>query len=504
MHRKLIYLISLVLLFGSASVSVTAEKSKMKVGFSERDITPKPGMERPGGYGKRFHQGKPHDPCKVRAVVFDNGMMRAALVGIDVCFISHSVVEAARKEIQIQCGIAPHAVLVGASHTHSGGPTGMVQPGEYDQASDLVKKLAYELTSCADPEYLEIVRKAITDAVVEADRKRVEACACIGSGYEDKTAFNRRFRMKNGLTYTHPRFGNPDIIEPAGPIDPEVGVIGVWDTNDRFIGCVVNYACQGTTGPCGTSADWIYYLERTIRGVMGENAIVVFLNGACGDITQVNNLNPYNTDRGERSARFVGTSVGAEVLKVLSRAERGNLSPISSRVEILNISRRKPSQERVKQCIETVKKGQQGTTEWSFAKEIVMLDYIIKREPAAEFEVQAVQIGPAVFLSNPAEYFCQLGLDIKAGSPFPFTYPVSLANGIIGYVPTEEALCPHGGGYETRLTSYTNLEVKAGTKIANACIRIAKAMKPGAVPEPPKARPFVKPWDYGSVPPELK
>jgi len=431
-------------------------------------------------------------------------MMRAVLVGIDVCFISHSVVEAARKEIQMQCGIAPHAVLVGASHTHSGGPTGMVQPGEYDQAPEFVKKLAYELTSCADPEYLEIVRTAIIDAVVEADRKCVEVRACVGSGYEDKAAFNRRFRMRNGLTYTHPRFGNPDIIEPAGPIDPEVGVIGVWDTNDRFLGCVVNYACHGTTGPGGTSADWIYYLERTIRGVMGENVIVVFLNGACGDITQVNNLNPYNTDRGERSARFVGTSVGAEALKVLSRAERGNLSPISSRIELLRIPRRKPSQERVKQCIEIAQKGKKGTTEWSFAKEIVMLDYIIKREPVAEFEVQAVQIGPAVFLSNPAEYFCQLGLNIKAGSPFPFTYPVSLANGIIGYVPTEEALGPHGGGYETRLTSYTNLEVKAGTKIANTCISLAQAMKPGAVPEPPKARPFIKPWEYGSVPPELK
>ena len=107
-------------------------------------------------------------------------------------------------------------------------------------------------------------------------------------------------------------------------------------------------------------------------------------------------------------------------------------------------------------------------------------------------------------MSNPAEYFCQLGLDIKAGSPFPFTFPVSLANGIIGYVPTEEALGPNGGGYETRLTSYTNLEVKAGTKIANACIRLAKSITPGAVPEPPKAQPFVKSWEYGSVPPELK
>ena len=44
--------------------------------------------------------------------------------------------------------------------------------------------------------------------------------------------------------------------------------------------------------PAGSSANWIYYLENTIRGAMGADVPVVYLQGACGDITQVDNLSP--------------------------------------------------------------------------------------------------------------------------------------------------------------------------------------------------------------------
>ncbi len=496
------------LVLGLCSTGMCAEApAAMKAGFAERDITPEIGMERPGGYGKSYHRSV-HDPCKVRAAVFDDGTDRVAIVGIDALVIHRPQVLAARKAIQEKCGIPGEHVLIGASHSHSSGPTGMILPGQYDEAPEFERMLAYEKSSCADAGYLEKVVGAIVEAVCEADAGRVEARCGVGSGIEDTVAFNRRFRMKNGLSHTHPGQGNPDIVEPAGPTDPEVGVIGAWNTEGKLIGCVVNFACHATTSPGGISANYIYYLEQVVRGGMAaEDCVVVFVNGASGDVTQVDNLSPYRRPGAEQWARLVGGRVGAEAVKVLLSMEPGVLVPVSGRAKVWNIKRRVPNPERVKRCTELAKKTPKevGSTEWTFAKEIVLLDYLAGKEPQVEVEVQAVQVGPAVFITDPAEYFCQFGLDIKAGSPFPFTFPVSLANGCVGYVPTEEALGEHGGGYETRLTSYSNLEPTAGRQMADAGVELAKQMTPGEVPTPPPAPEFRGDgWSYGNVPPELE
>jgi hypothetical protein len=80
-----------------------------------------------------------------------------------------------------------------------------------------------------------------------------------------------------------------------------------------------------------------------------------------------------------------------------------------------------------------------------------------------------------------------------------------LANGCVGYVPTEEAFGPTGGGYETRLTSYSNLEITAGAKMRDAGITLARELTPGSVPTPPKPLPFGgKAWPYGDNRPEVK
>jgi hypothetical protein len=491
----------------------------LTVGFAERDITPDVGMQMAGDYVPTFVKGF-HDRCKARVAVFDDGRRPVVLVGLDTLVAPESVVKSAREQIHARCGIAPETVMIGAAHNHSSGPVAIVQPHEYDGASELVRHLAYDDSQVADQGYLDELARQISNAVCEAYENRIEACCGCAAGTEDKVAFTRQFLMKNGLTYTHPGQGNPDIAKPMGPIDPQVGVLGAWTRDGRFLGCVVNYTCHATTNPgdgLEASANWIYYMERVIRGAMGAEVPVVFLQGAAGNVTQVDNLSPYKYPRNTAWAEFVGGRVGAEAVKTLLTVIPGAMGPLDSRSTVLRIPRRAPSPEHVRAAYEIVKRGkpEKGSiADWVFAKEIVMLDYKIKETPIVPVEIQAIQIGPVVFIANPAELFCQAGLDIKAASSFPQTSVVAYANGAAGYVPTTDDLGPHGGGYEARLSSYTNLEKSAAAQIVKASSELIGQLHPGAMTEPEKHAPFAAGpqnakglgpnlWDYGDNPPEL-
>ncbi|HAZ64835.1 MAG TPA: hypothetical protein DCZ72_14660 [Armatimonadetes bacterium] len=79
---------------------------------------------------------------------------------------------------------------------------------------------------------------------------------------------------------------------------------------------------------------------------------------------------------------------------------------------------------------------------------------------------------------------------------------VELAGGTVGYVPGAEPFGPGGGGYETVLTSYSNLVVEAGALIVAGSLELAAELAPA--PEPPLPTPrFTGPWDYGRRGPEI-
>jgi hypothetical protein len=67
-------------------------------------------------------------------------------------------------------------------------------------------------------------------------------------------------------------------------------------------------------------------------------------------------------------------------------------------------------------------------------------------------EIQAIQLGPVALLSLPVEPFAEIGVAIKAGSPFAATLVSGYSNGMAGYLPVASAY-PEGG-YEIWVTPF--------------------------------------------------
>jgi neutral ceramidase len=427
------------------------------VGFAEADITPKLGSQSPGGMQAR-RLNEVHDPLKAVAMVIMNDTAAVALVGIDSIFISEEATAHARNAITAAIKIPGSHVLIGASHTHGGGP------------------VATCFESDADPEYVALVARRVAEAVVSAYHSLHAAELGDGFGHEPSISFNRRFLMRDGRQATHPGKGNPDIVKPAGPIDPDVGVLAARAPGGDLLGLFVNFACHLTVmGGSGFTADYVYHLRETLRRhYKNPHLPVGFLLGAAGDVTQVDNLRP-GREFGEEWSSLFGLALGAEVIQTVGRLTWRNDAEIRAVQTYVPIPIREPRD----RPSETPRLGlgSGSVADKIYARESEEVEKERAKRPIIPCEVQAIRIGDLGIVTNGAEFFCQLGLDIKAASPLVRTWVVSLANQWIGYVATPSAY--YAGGYEPRTARSAKMAPWAGQALVEGSLTALKSLSAG-------------------------
>src|SRR3954466_11741567 len=91
----------------------------LKAGVAVVDITPPPGYRMAGYYSERRNTGT-HDPLLAKAVVFQQGDVRAALVECDIVSMPAAVSSAARAQAEKSTGIPARQITVAATHSHTG------------------------------------------------------------------------------------------------------------------------------------------------------------------------------------------------------------------------------------------------------------------------------------------------------------------------------------------------------------------------------------------------
>ena len=104
-----------------------------------------------------------------------------------------------------------------------------------------------------------------------------------------------------------------EVESEAGPIDPELSVISIFDKE----GCVKAAMINFTLHPAVLvgkdwlwSKDYINYLEEHIKENIGSSEVLVFFaNGAEGNVNHIN-FRDKNQGRGFEEAKRIGEELG--------------------------------------------------------------------------------------------------------------------------------------------------------------------------------------------------
>jgi neutral ceramidase len=414
----------------SISLAVSVRAGDLHVGASAVPITPPPGTPLAGYYDPREATGV-LDDLYSKALVIEQDGVKVAVVVCDLLTLPRPTITAARRLIEEQTGIPGANVMIAATHQH----TGPVVARE--SARDRLDGGA----SAAGLRYTESLPALIAASVKEANAKLAPARLSAATGREENLSFNRRFWMRDGTVSWNPRKQHPDIIHPAGPIDPDVGVLYFDTPQSKPVATFVNFALHpDTTGGLGISADYPGVLARLLAEIKGAEMVTVFANGACGNINH-RDIKWADAQKGVAEARRIGTALAGAVAKTYPRLVPVAPAALQVRREIVKLPLAEINADDIAKAEEVMKRlGDAKTTFMEKVKAFQVLDVAARRGEPLEVEVQVIALGrDAALVSLPGEIFTELGLAIKKASPFAHTMIVELANGSIGYVPNKSA-----------------------------------------------------------------
>ncbi len=437
---------------------------EFRVGVAAVDITPPMGIPMAGYYHERGADGV-LDPLFSKALVIQAGEQRAVLVALDLIAITRAVTEQARAEVEKETGIKSQFVMISATHAHTGPELASRKRGAaVGEKAQLVA------------DYTDRLPALIEQSVARANGALQPARLSLAKGRCEHLACNRRYYLRDGTVGWNPGKLNPNIVSPAGPVDPEVEILYVEPpaaaAPTRSVATYVNFAMHpDTTGGSKISADWPGALGRVLAGYHGSNHLTLVGNGTCGNINHVDTSWRW-PNGGPLEQNRIATILGAAVFQAYKELKPVSGGELRARSEIVELPLPEVSPEQLAEAKKTVAevKDDRGGNFMKLVRAHRVLDVAGREGQPQRVEVQVIALGrDAAWVGLPGEIFVELGLAIKKRSPFAHTFVVELANENLGYIPDrrsfsegnyepESARCAPGSGEKLVDTACTLLE----------------------------------------------
>jgi hypothetical protein len=454
------YLLCLPVLIG-----LSLFPADLRVGRAKVVITPPLGAAMGSSYGLTPAKSVADD-LHAKALVLESGGVKAALVACDLISIQKSLVAGARRLIEQRTGLRGNQVILSATHCHAG-----------PQMHPLFLALAGGPAEQLGKQYVADLPGHIAEAVrlAEADLQPARASAAVV--HEDAVVFNRRFLLQDGTVRMNPGRLNPAIVRPVGPVDPDLSVVYFETPSGQALASFVNYALHvAIVGGSQISADYPGYLSRYLAAVKGPGMLTLFTNGMSGNINHLDVSDPKPLSGHAASAR-VGAILAAGVLRAYQQLQPIGPARLRSRTEKVLLPTPEFTPAEVERARATFSRyGKPGAPSFD---EVVhawkVLDVAELGGAPLETEVQVIALGDELgWVGMPGDAFVELGLGVKANSPFPFTIVSEQSgSGAISYVPNRKAF-PEGA-YEVISARFSP---GGAERLVDAAVRLLLEMRP--------------------------
>lgn len=445
----------LVIVFISFQSFIVAQTDEFRIGVASKIINPELGsLVQAATKVTRATEIK--GDLEANGLYLSKGEFQLLMVSCDLGGLESPFVIEVREAMGVASGIPPRNIII--TCTHARGPS--------------LLKTNYLMP--LDTVYMNRLKVWLIDLAKEA----VESAQPGRIGWaKDELAlgYNRRLTWADGK---HTMFGNPnrsDFNGLEGPNDHQHTVIFAEDLKGDLISILYN----------NTSHIPIYYgsgifsselpgeVRKTIRNLGHENLPVLFINGAQGDISLGDQLNPISETKEEKMKRY--TKLVVEKTMDLYDEATFYSDPLLKHLHHdLKVGVRLPSTEQLIEGRKVLKKIDDGENirgmEMIMAFGPVYLQEKYGNSPFETIPIHAIRIEDLALVSQPCELYSQFGLDIKQRSPFAGTAVLGLADGYVGYCPTIYGVL--GGGYTGAPIAWTRLEPYAGYKIVESASKL--------------------------------
>jgi len=442
-----------------APAVLAAEPDRLRAGAAASNVTPPLGVSLSGPISKRGPAKRIVTPLFARALVLENGRERIAFVVCDCTIIYKEIVDKAKRLVRERTGLPPERIVLASTHSHAAPRVGLG-------------------TSELDLQYFDLFCRGVADAVSTAIENLAPAKVGCGVGSKPEFVRCRRQLLEPGTFALDPfgeqqdravmRGGN-SVTRPAGPADPQVGVLSVRHADGRPLAVLASYPVHYVTGDKrgDVTADyWGHFADRLGALMKTDKAdppfVGILARSPGGDAA------PYQG--GYEGMKKLGDALAEEAFRVCQEIDHRDHVPLGVRQSTLEIGVRRPDAKRIEWANAVLAgtwKGKGLRNSKIYAQQALELAQFPATVPVG---LQAFRVGELGITTVPCELFAATGIAIRKESPLCPYFNIDMANGFWCYLPPPEQ--HELGGYTTWAATSSCFEVDAEPKIRRELLRL--------------------------------